>query len=146
MKLHEPMPELSGASAWLNGEVTKSELVGEKPTLIHFWAVSCNICKETMPEVNELRDKYKDDLNVVAVHMPLTGADNDMDKIREAAEQYGLTQPVFVDSEYKLTDAFENELAPAFYVFDREGQLRHYQAGRTGLDMVEDRIERVIEQ
>lgn len=146
MKLHEPMPELSGASAWLNGEVTKSELVGEKPTLIHFWAVSCNICKETMPEVNELRDKYKDDLNVVAVHMPLTGADNDMDKIREAAEQYGLTQPVFVDSEYKLTDAFENELAPAYYVFDREGQLRHYQAGRTGLDMVEDRIERVIEQ
>ncbi|SDD79540.1 Thiol-disulfide isomerase or thioredoxin [Bhargavaea beijingensis] len=146
MKLHEPMPELTGATAWLNGEVTKSELVGEKPTLIHFWAVSCNICKETMPEVNELRDKYKDDLNVVAVHMPLTGADNDMDKIRETAEQYGLTQPVFVDSEYKLTDAFENELAPAYYVFDREGQLRHYQAGRTGLDMVEDRIERVIEQ
>ncbi|MCW1928036.1 TlpA family protein disulfide reductase [Bhargavaea beijingensis] len=146
MKLHEPMPELTGATAWLNGEVTKSELVGEKPTLIHFWAVSCNVCKETMPEVNELRDKYKDDLNVVAVHMPLTGADNDMDKIRETAEQYGLTQPVFVDSEYKLTDAFENELAPAYYVFDREGQLRHYQAGRTGLDMVEDRIERVIEQ
>ncbi|EMR06387.1 Thiol-disulfide oxidoreductase ykuV [Bhargavaea cecembensis DSE10] len=146
MKLHEPMPELSGATAWLNGEKTKAELVGDKPTLIHFWAVSCSICKETMPEVNELRDKYKDDLNVVAVHMPLTGADNDMDKIREAADQYGLTQPVFVDSEYKLTDAFENELAPAYYVFDREGQLRHYQAGRTGLDMVEDRIERVIEQ
>lgn len=146
MKLHEPMPELSGATEWLNGETTKTELVGEKPTLIHFWAVSCNICKETMPEVNELRDKYKEDLNVVAVHMPLTGADNDMDKIREAADQYGLTQPVFVDSEYKLTDAFENELAPAYYVFDKEGQLRHYQAGRTGLDMVEDRIERVIEQ
>ncbi|KZE37415.1 thiol-disulfide oxidoreductase [Bhargavaea cecembensis] len=146
MKLHEPMPELSGATDWLNGETTKAELVGEKPTLIHFWAVSCNICKETMPEVNELRDKYKDDLNVVAVHMPLTGADNDMDKVRETADQYGLTQPVFVDSEYKLTDAFENELAPAYYVFDREGQLRHYQAGRTGLDMVEDRIERVIEQ
>lgn len=146
MKLHEPMPELSGATDWLNGEITKAELVGDKPTLIHFWAVSCNICKETMPEVNELRDKYKEDLNVVAVHMPLTGADNDMDKIREAADQYGLTQPVFVDSEYKLTDAFENELAPAYYVFDKEGQLRHYQAGRTGLDMVEDRIERVIEQ
>jgi thiol-disulfide isomerase/thioredoxin len=146
MKLHEPMPELSGATEWLNGESSKAELVGEKPTLIHFWAVSCNICKETMPEVNELRDKYKEDLNVVAVHMPLTGADNDMDKIREAADQYGLTQPVFVDSEYKLTDAFENELAPAYYVFDKEGQLRHYQAGRTGLDMVEDRIERVIEQ
>lgn len=146
MKLHEPMPELSGATEWLNGETTKAELVGEKPTLIHFWAVSCNICKETMPEVNELRDKYQDDLNVVAVHMPLTGADSDMDKIRDAAEKYGLTQPVFVDSEYKLTDAFENELAPAYYVFDREGQLRHYQAGRTGLDMVEDRIERVIEQ
>ena len=36
MKLRQPMPELTGATAWLNGEVTREQLVGEKPTLIHF--------------------------------------------------------------------------------------------------------------
>lgn len=46
MKLREQMPELVGATTWLNGEVTKAELVGKKPTLIHFWSVSCHLCKE----------------------------------------------------------------------------------------------------
>ena len=29
MKLREQMPELVGATTWLNGEVTKADLVGE---------------------------------------------------------------------------------------------------------------------
>ncbi|CAM5692119.1 Thiol-disulfide oxidoreductase OS=Lysinibacillus sphaericus OX=1421 GN=LS41612_18785 PE=4 SV=1 [Lysinibacillus sphaericus] len=39
MKLREQMPELTGATTWLNGEVTKAQLVGAKPTLIHFSSV-----------------------------------------------------------------------------------------------------------
>ena len=82
MKLREQMPELDGATAWLNGEKTKAELVGEKPTLIHFWSVSCYLCKESMPDVNEFRDRFKEDLNVVAVHMPRSEDDLDMDLIK----------------------------------------------------------------
>ena len=70
MRLREPMPELTGATEWLNGEVTKEQLVGEKPTLIHFWSISCHLCKEAMPQVNEFRDNYQGKLNVIAVHMP----------------------------------------------------------------------------
>ena len=43
MKLRTPMPDLTGATTWLNGEVSTSDLVGEKPTLIHFWSVSCGL-------------------------------------------------------------------------------------------------------
>ena len=58
MRLREPMPELDGATAWFNGRNDKRQkLVGEKPTLIHFWSVSCHMCKETMPEVNQFRDQ-----------------------------------------------------------------------------------------
>ena len=144
MKLHEPMPELTGATGWLNGEVTRAELVGEKPTLIHFWSASCHVCKETMPEVNALRDKHQGELNILAVHMPLTPADQKKEKVTEEAEKAGITQPIFIDGELKLTDRFENQYAPAYYVFDAEGQLRHYQAGRTAVSMVADRVEHVL--
>ncbi|MGV2913153.1 TlpA family protein disulfide reductase, partial [Bacillus safensis] len=30
MKLRQPMPELTGAKEWLNGEVTKEDLIGDK--------------------------------------------------------------------------------------------------------------------
>ncbi|GLY10645.1 TlpA family protein disulfide reductase [Bacillus badius] len=146
MKLREPMPELEGATAWLNGEVTKSELVGEKPTLIHFWSISCHLCKEAMPKVNEFRDEYSDKLNVVAVHMPRSEDDLDLEKIKAVAEEHGITQPIFVDSEHKLTEAFENQYVPAYYVFDKDGNLRHFQAGGSGMKMLEKRVNRVLDE
>jgi thiol-disulfide isomerase/thioredoxin len=146
MKLREQMPELDGATSWLNGELTKSQLIGEKPTLIHFWSISCGLCKEAMPQVNEFRDEYKDKLNVVAVHMPRSEKDLDLEEIKEVASEHDISQPIFVDSDHKLTDAFENQYVPAYYVFDAEGKLRHFQAGGSGMKMLTKRVNRVLEE
>ncbi|MGJ9381649.1 thiol-disulfide oxidoreductase [Salipaludibacillus neizhouensis] len=144
MKLRAQMPDLNGATAWLNGEVSKEDLVGDKPTLIHFWSVSCGLCKEAMPDVNEFRDEYSDKLNVIAVHMPRSEKDLDMAVIEETAKEHDISQSVFVDNEHKLTDAFENQYVPAYYVFDEEGQLRHFQAGGGGMKMLRKRVNRVL--
>lgn len=146
MKLREQMPELEGATAWLNGETSKSELVGEKPTLIHFWSVSCHLCKEAMPDVNNFRDQYAGELNVVAVHMPRSEDDTNLDLIKKTAAEHDITQTIFVDSELKLNDAFENQYVPAYYVFDKDGQLRHFQAGGSGMKMLEKRVNRVLDE
>ena len=144
MKLRDQMPELNGATEWLNGEVTKAELIGEKPTLIHFWSISCHLCKEAMPQINEFRDNYKDKLNVVAVHMPRSEKDLNVDEVKQVAAEHDITQPIYIDSELKLNDAFENQYVPAYYVFDKEGKLRHFQAGGSGMKMLEKRVNRVL--
>ena len=146
MRLREQMPELTGASEWLNGEMTKEQLIGEKPTLIHFWSISCKLCKDAMPLVNEFRDDYKDKLNVVAVHMPRSEKDLDLDEIKQVAAENSITQPIYIDNEHKLTDAFENQYVPAYYLFDKEGMLRHFQAGGSGMKMLEKRVNRVLEE
>ena len=140
------MPELTGATEWLNGQVTKDELIGEKSTLFHFWSISCHLCKEVMPQVNQFRDDYKDRLNVVAVHMPRSEDDLNVAEIKKVAVEHGITQPIFVDGEHKLTDAFENQYVPAYYVFDHEGKLRHYQAGGSGMAMLEKRVNRILDE
>ncbi|MFA9557285.1 redoxin domain-containing protein [Evansella sp. AB-rgal1] len=144
MKLRSPMPELDGATTWLNGEVTREDLVGNKPTLIHFWSISCGLCKDVMPNVNEFRDNYKDELNVIAVHMPRSEKDLNLDEIKKVAEQHDITQPIYIDNSHKLTDAFENQYVPSYYVFDEEGQLRHFQAGSGGMKMLTKRVNRVL--
>lgn len=146
MKLREQMPELDGATEWINGELTKSDLIGEIPTLFHFWSISCGLCKDAMPQVNEFRDQYKDRLNVVAVHMPRSEKDLRIDEIREVAAQHDISQPIFVDNDHKLTDAFENQYVPAYYVFDAQGNLRHYQAGGSGMKMLTKRVNRVLDE
>ncbi|MRX71582.1 redoxin domain-containing protein [Bacillus lacus] len=146
MKLRQPMPDLTGATEWLNGELTKNELIGEKPTLIHFWSISCHLCKEAMPDVNKFRDEYADKLNVLAVHMPRSEDDLNLEEIKKVAAEHDIAQPIFVDSEHKLTEAFENQYVPAYYVFDKSGSLRHFQAGGSGMKMLEKRVNRVLSE
>ena len=146
MKIRDEMPELEGATTWLNGEVTKHILIGDKPTFIHFWSVSCSLCKEAMPKINAVRDLYKDELNVIAVHLPRSEADLDVEQVKKVADRYHITQPIFIDHKHKLTDAFNNEYVPAYYIFDKNGKLRHYQAGGSGLKLLTKRLQRVINQ
>ncbi|MDY0408051.1 TlpA family protein disulfide reductase [Virgibacillus soli] len=145
MKLREPMPELTGATVWLNSDpINKEDLLHHKPTLIHYWSVSCGLCKEAMPNVNEFRDEYKDELNVIAVHIPRSEKDLNIDQIKEVAKEHDITQPIFVDNDHKLSDVFDNQYVPAYYVFDKDGLLRHFQAGGGGMKMLRKRVNRVL--
>jgi thiol-disulfide isomerase/thioredoxin len=147
MRLRESMPPLEGATFILNGHVTREELIGEKPTLIHFWAVSCHLCKQEMPSINELRDRYKDMLNVVSIHMPRKQEDLDIDTIEVVGMEHDITQVTIIDSQYTLANLFENKLVPTYYVFDKEGKLRHLQVGGSGsMAMLEKRVTRVVQE
>ncbi len=140
------MPELEGATGWMHGQKVRAELIGEKATLIHFWSVSCQVCKETMPAINHFRDQFNQKLNVVAVHYPLTKKDLDMELIEYNAEKYNITQSIFIDGESRLANTFGNHFIPSYYLFDKEGMLRHFQAGRGGMMMFEKRIQRVLRE
>ncbi|HZG15856.1 MAG TPA: redoxin domain-containing protein [Candidatus Bathyarchaeia archaeon] len=144
MRLREELPDFPGITEWFNSQVSKADLAG-KPVLVHFWSVSCYMCKESMPQINEWREKYKDNgLQVVGIHMPRSEADTDLEVIKETIAKYELTHPIGVDSELKTVDAFQNEYVPAFYLFDESLQLRHFQAGEKGLNLVKKRLHRIL--
>jgi thiol-disulfide isomerase/thioredoxin len=142
------MPSLEGATEWINR--TAEEATGSvkgQPTLIHFWSLSCGICKENMPRVSEWRDKYKEEgLRVIAVHMPRYPADQDMEAVREAINKFDITEACAIDNEHKLRDAFQNEqgYVPAYYLYDAEGKLRSFAAGERGLDMMFSAMNRTL--
>jgi thiol-disulfide isomerase/thioredoxin len=146
MKLRDEMPAFDGVTEWVNGEVTKEELKGA-PVLVHYWSISCHSCKETLPQLNDWRDRYKDQgLRVVSIHMPRSEKDVEIGPVKDAIQKYELTHPVAIDNAYKLVDAYENQYVPAYYLFDGELKLRHYQAGEKGLKMLEKRLERVMSE
>lgn len=144
MRLREELPDFPGISEWVNNSVSKPELAGH-PVLVHFWSVSCHMCKESLPQINEWREKYAaNGLKVIGIHMPRSQSDTNVDAIKETIAQYELTHPVAIDNEMKTTDAFQNEYVPAYYLFDESLQLRHYQAGEKGLNLVKKRLHRIL--
>jgi len=144
MRLREELPDFPGITEWVNGQVSKADLAG-KPVLVHYWSVSCYMCKESLPQINEWRDKYAaNGLQVIGIHMPRSEADTNIDTIKETIAEYELTHPIAIDNEMKTTDAFQNEYVPAFYLFDDTLQLRHFQAGEKGLNLVKKRLLRIL--
>lgn len=143
MRLGTPMPALDGAAEWLNGG--QPELSSDGVTLIHFWAVSCHICHETMPDVMRIKEKYAGDgLQMVAVHMPRYESDTDVTKVHADIEEYGMSQSVAVDSTHALAQKFENEYVPAFFVFGADGSLKFRAAGDKGFQKVEPKIREAL--
>jgi thiol-disulfide isomerase/thioredoxin len=142
------MPSLEGATEWLNGSAAEAHAEAKgHPTLVHFWSLSCGICKENLPRVIEWREQKKElGLRVIAVHMPRFPADTDIDAVRAAVELYNIVEPCAIDNEHKLRDAFQNDhgYVPAYYLFDEKGKLKGFAAGERGLSLIAPTIERVL--
>ncbi len=145
LKLRSPMPDLSGATDWINGEPVDPASLKGHVTLVHFWAVSCGICKPHLPTVNQWqKDLAAKGVRFVSIHMPRQEADTDVAGVRSAVDEYSIEHVTAVDNTHAITDAFENEFVPAYYVFDEEGQLRLYMSGEKVLPNVLQTIERLV--
>ena len=148
MKIGTQMPSLDGATQWFGGTQAAAEAESEgRPTLVHFWSASCGICKDNLPRIAEWRDEKRDQgLRVIGIHMPRYESDTDVETVRDLIGKYGLTEPVAVDNEHQLKEAFHNHqgFVPAYYLFDHEGKLRSFAAGERGLDMLKSALDRVL--
>lgn len=147
LRMRSPLPSLEGVATWINGE-PKPEDLQNRPVLVHFWSISCYICHDVVEQVNAWRDKFqKEGLLFVSVHQPRSEAELDSGAVKkDALEAMKLTQPCAVDNEHTLVERFENQFVPAYYLFDRSHQLRHFQAGDKGYDRIESAIERILHE
>jgi thiol-disulfide isomerase/thioredoxin len=148
MKLGEAMPSLEGATEWFNGSAEDlAQHIAGKPVLVHFWAVSCGICKEKMPQLTELKAKYAPmGLKVVSVHMPRYEADTDLDMVSATMKANHIEEPTAIDNLHKLKDAFQNEQGwvPVYYLFDAEGKLKTRAAGEYGITVLNTALEKMF--
>jgi thiol-disulfide isomerase/thioredoxin len=145
LRLGSPMPELSGATEWLNGEPAQDDLRGS-PVLVHFWAVSCHICHDNMPTIRKWRDEYGPrGLKLIGIHMPRQEEDMDVAKVRDDVQAMDVTEPCAIDNTHAMADAFQNKFMPAYFLFDREGNLKSRTAGDAGLAMLESALARQFE-
>jgi thiol-disulfide isomerase/thioredoxin len=145
LRLGSPMPELSGATEWLNGEPAQDDLRGS-PVLVHFWAVSCHICHDNMLTLRKWRDEYGPrGLKLVGIHMPRQEEDMDVAKVREEVKAMDVTEPCAIDNTHAMADTFQNKFMPAYFLFDRDGNLKSRTAGDAGLAMLESALARLFE-
>jgi hypothetical protein len=74
--------------------------------------------------------KYKDHgLVVVGVHSPEFAFERNLENVRQAVHDLGVTYPVPLDNQFAIWKAFDNQFWPAHYFIDATGRLRGQHEG-----------------
>jgi cytochrome c biogenesis protein CcmG/thiol:disulfide interchange protein DsbE len=96
-----------------------------KVVLVDFWASWCAPCKQEMPVLERLYQKYKKDgLVIVAVSVDKEGSN-----IVDFLKQVHVTFPIVHDEDHRVADRFKPPRMPSSYIVDRKGIVRHVHGG-----------------
>ncbi|MBV8050889.1 MAG: redoxin domain-containing protein [Acidobacteriaceae bacterium] len=137
-----PLPDLSGASGWLNSAPLSDKALRGKVVLIDFWTYTCINSIRPLPYVKGWAEKYKAaGLVVVGIHTPEFSFEKERVNVENMTRHFDITYPVAIDSSYSIWHAFNNEYWPAQYLADGKGRIRfqHFGEGDYG------EIERIIQ-
>ncbi|MCF4127511.1 redoxin domain-containing protein [Methylobacterium sp. SyP6R] len=139
------LPDLAGATQWLNGgSLTKEGLRG-RVVLVHVWTSSCINCIRTLPYLRAWAERYREQgLAVIGIHAPEFAFEHDVGTVAAAIRRHGLPYPVAVDNEFRLWRGLRNSYWPALYVVDAEGRIRHHQFGEGGYARSEAAIQDLL--
>jgi cytochrome c biogenesis protein CcdA/thiol-disulfide isomerase/thioredoxin len=142
-----PMPELSGAVAWLNSPPLTRESLRGKVVLIDFWTYSCINCLRALPYVEAWAAKYKDaGLVVIGVHTPEFAFEKEQSNVEKAVRDLKVNYPVAIDSDYKIWQAFNNQYWPAHYFIDGKGRIRYHHFGEGEYEESERVIQELLKE
>ncbi len=141
------LPELAGATTWLNSPpITTASLRG-KVVLVDFWTFGCVNCQRALPHVREWAEKYKDHgLVVIGVHAPEFAFERRVENVRKAAGDLGLNFPIAIDNDFAIWKSFSNQYWPANYFVDAEGRIRFHHFGEGEYEKSEQVIRQLLEE
>ena len=118
----------------LDGQtVSLSDLRGQV-VLINFWATWCPPCREEMPAIQSVYDRYRDQgFTVLAVNLLETNAE-----VTEFTDEMGLTFPILMDRSAEVFFLYRVRGLPTTFFLDQAGVI---QSIKIGGPMAEDFIE-----
>ncbi|MCW5609183.1 MAG: TlpA family protein disulfide reductase [Rubrivivax sp.] len=104
--------------------------------LVNFWASWCGPCRQEMPHLNRLYDKYR------SAGFMLLGVNIDDDPKHGAATaaRWGVNFPVLLDATKTVTRQYDLGSMPATVLIDRDGRVRYLHRGyREGVEQTYER-------
>jgi len=104
--------------------------------LVNFWATWCGPCRQEMPHLNRLYDRYR------SAGFVLLGVniDDDPRAAADLAAKLGVQFPVLLDTDKRVSRAYDMSAMPATLLIDRDGRVRHIHRG------YRDGVERTYEE
>lgn len=118
---------------WLNSPPLDWKKLQGKVVLIDFWEYTCINCVRTFDYLKRWDKLYRPaGLVIIGVHAPEFDFAYDPMNVRRAAQRFGLTFPIVIDSEFRIWRSYGNNTWPNKFLIgaDRRIVFNHSGEGR----------------
>ena len=137
-------PELASGE-WINSEPLKLNGLRGRVVLIDFWTFGCINCRNTLPHLKSLDDRYRQKgLTVIGVHSPEFDEERKVDHLRREVSSLGIRYPVVTDNDYQTWKAYKVEAWPTVFLVDKQGRIRWTHVGEGDYDEAERQIQKLL--
>ncbi len=123
VKLSEPAPDFTLKT--LNGPNLRLEEYRGQVLLINFWASWCGPCRQEMPILDRLHQRYED-TGFAVWGVNVEGETAPAQKI---VDKTNVTFPVLIDEGQAVSEMYDLEAMPSTVVVDRDGVVRYVHRG-----------------
>jgi len=93
--------------------------------LINFWASWCGPCRQEMPILDRLHQRYQE-AGFAVLGVNVEGKRKAAEKVTNKSK---VTFPVLIDAGQKVSETYDLEAMPTTVVVDRNGQIRYIHRG-----------------
>src|SRR5258708_7707650 len=108
----------------LGKPVNKEKWAG-KVVLVNFWATWCPPCREEIPELLELKEEYKDRLEIVGS----SEDDDPPESVLRFARQKGMTYPIVMATGVLIESYVGVPALPTTFLIDTQGRVVQKHSG-----------------
>ena len=119
----QPAPDFALKSS-TGDNLRLSEFRGDV-VMINFWATWCGPCRQEMPLLDELYQRY----NRVGFNLLGVNIDDDSNRAMAMISELGVDFPVLFDSSKEVSRLYNVDAMPVTVLVDREGNVRFVHQG-----------------
>lgn len=141
LKIGDKAPDFSLPNLSTDKMESLKDFIG-KPTILFFIQSACYSCLQEAKAFQEMKVRYKDKINVVAVGVDLLGKP----MLVTWASHNNITYPVLLDPIFSVPEKYGFSYTPSSVIIDKEGKIAFVHAGFRPDDIkyFEDKIKELL--
>jgi thiol-disulfide isomerase/thioredoxin len=124
----------------LDGNAISTAEWSGKIVLLNFWATWCPPCREEIPELIELSNRYKDRLIVIGVSVD----DSSPEEVKQFAKAMGMNYPIVMASRELVFEYGGVPALPTSFVINKEGRIVQKHVGLFRTEVYEGEIRALL--
>jgi hypothetical protein len=126
---------------WLNTKPLTEKYFKNKLTLVYFWDyTSINSIRESKPIQLWLEQYRPYGLQILWIHAPEFAVSGEKKHLEAVLRNWKISEPVFLDNEFKLWELLKVKSWPTKFLIDDEGKIIFSQIGEGRYSDLEDKM------